>query len=1153
MRNVVILGMHRSGTSMVAGELAAAGLYVGTPAELLVAQEDNPVGFWERRDVVNLNDRLLAAAGGSWFAPPLGGLPAEYESAIVDILATLPDAQPWLLKDPRMVLTWPAWRKALGEVVQVYVYRDPCAVAVSLNRRNGFPLTLGLALWEHYNRRALDISGDYGAVAISYEAIVADPEGSLQRMLQRLSALGVACAVESSRDTYKPELTRSARHSAPLELARSLLTPSQRSLQAYCEALCMDAELPPLMPADASLQPSLDDLARSPDAVAHGLEATAELARQQQLCEERTGERDHALAQLRQLEGDYRQLVVAHKDELSRHQNLQRQQQALEQDHAALAAAHKAEVALREELEERAQYLFATLTKAYTNLLEFERSRLGAVQRFVRRAYKVLTRRRGISTSYEDALADAREYFREFELTLSDRPPGKLTLLLSVLRYMAAHPVSSLRSFSLTRLWRGLTVLRKSSPADFNVWVGSRFPQAAGPAAIPLPAELDPELDFRKLEFPDPGQPRVSIIVPVYNDYRVTMNCLVALLDHTSGVDYEVLLGDDHSSDLTATITERVRNLRVVRGEVNRGFLGNCNATASEARGDFLLFLNNDTSVCPGWLEPMLALVDAHPEVGVVGPKLLFPDGKLQEAGGIIWDDASGWNYGRADDPAKPEYNYVKPVDYVSGACLLIRRSLWLQLGGFDQRYVPAYYEDSDLCFAAREAGYQVLYQPASQVYHFEGVSNGTDLNSGVKRYQVENQQKFLAKWRQVLERDHFPNADHVFLARDRSRDQRSVLFIDHYVPHFDKDAGSRSTLMYVQLMVDMGYRVIFLGANFFPHQPYTETLQQMGVEVLVGEYSARNLDRWLQDNARYIDNVYLHRPHVAEQFLPHLEKMEPRPRIIFFGHDLHYLRVTREHQLAGEPGLQESANNWRRREFAVFDRVDRIYYPSAVEVEAIQAQRPELSVRAIPLYAMTAGSLPEYRPEPDGGLLFVGGFNHPPNVDGICWLVDEVLPLLRQAHPGVQLHIVGSNPSAAILALQAPGVTVHGYLPDDRLQSLYRRVQLAVVPLRYGAGVKGKVLEAVQQRVPLVTTPVGAEGIPEAASVMAIADTAEAFAAAVGRVLAGESEPLQRLARYADWLEAHFSAARAAAIVTEDFGSPRQQREVATRAQTQR
>ncbi|MBK6509216.1 MAG: glycosyltransferase family 2 protein [Haliea sp.] len=226
----------------------------------------------------------------------------------------------------------------------------------------------------------------------------------------------------------------------------------------------------------------------------------------------------------------------------------------------------------------------------------------------------------------------------------------------------------------------------------------------------------------------------------------MTVFCLQSLLSTTAGVDYELILADDASSDLTSTITERIKGIEIVRADENKGYVINCCNSVCHTRSEYLLFLNNDTAFTQDWLSHLVDTLDADPSAGIVGPMLLFGNGQLQEAGGIIWDDASGWNFGRMDDPSGPEYNYLKEVDYISGACLLIRRALWDEVDGFDQRYAPAYYEDTDLCFKVRAAGYKVLYQPKSRIYHYEGVSNGTDLSSGIKKHQLINKEKFLKK-----------------------------------------------------------------------------------------------------------------------------------------------------------------------------------------------------------------------------------------------------------------------------------------------------------------------------------------------------------------------------------------------------------------------
>lgn len=263
--------------------------------------------------------------------------------------------------------------------------------------------------------------------------------------------------------------------------------------------------------------------------------------------------------------------------------------------------------------------------------------------------------------------------------------------------------------------------------------------------------------EFKPLHLPAVDKPRVSIVIPVFNKVAYTYNCLLTVVETDPEVSKEVIILNNASSDETYAFLSQLQGggFRVVNNQDNKGFVGACQQGGALATGEFILLLNNDTQVRTGYLSNMLAIFDQQSDVGIVGSKLIYPDGRLQEAGGIIFNDASGCNYGRLQDPGYPQFNGTREVDYCSGASLMIRTELWRHWGGFDPRYAPAYYEDTDLCFTARAKGYKVMYCPDSQVIHHEGITSGTDVTQGFKAYQVVNHKKFYQKWRAVLAKKH--------------------------------------------------------------------------------------------------------------------------------------------------------------------------------------------------------------------------------------------------------------------------------------------------------------------------------------------------------------------------------------------------------------
>lgn len=696
------------------------------------------------------------------------------------------------------------------------------------------------------------------------------------------------------------------------------------------------------------------------------------------------------------------------------------------------------------------------------------------------------------------------------------------------------HPVLYLKKFNLGNIKEFIDLFSHNNVGEINQKITNLIELNTDVVAQRIEIIDVEKENFEILIMPAYSNPKVSIIIPVYNEFKYTYNCIKSILLHTTDVEYEVIVADDVSSDTTKQIKEIIKNITICRNEKNLGFLLNCNNAAQYAKGKYIHFLNNDTQVQEEWLSSLIKLIESDDKIGMVGSKLVYPDGRLQEAGGIIWNDASGWNYGRLDDPTKPDYNYVREVDYISGASIMLSKELWNEIGGFDKRYIPAYYEDTDLAFEVRRHGYKVMYQPKSVVVHFEGVSNGTDINSGIKKYQQDNREKFLGKWEQEF-KEQFPSGECVLKARGRGKNKKSILIIDHYVPHFDKDAGSKCTFNYITLFKNMGLDVTFIGDNFYPHEPYTEILQQMGINVLYGNWYHDNYEKWLRENGQYFDYVYMNRPHISIKYIDILKKYT-EAKIIYFGHDLHYLRELRNYEIEKDEKLLKASEEWKIVEFELFNKADVVYVVGEYEQKVLQEQLPDKPIRNIPVYIYEKSQEPiqiGFNERKD--LLFVGGFNHKPNVDGILWFYHEILPLIKEQVPDIKLYIVGSNPTQDILALNSADVIVTGFVSDEELTNLYNSCRVVVAPLRFGAGVKGKVVEAIYNQVPLVTTSIGAEGLSEIEDYIDISDDALNFAEKVVEIYRDEKTWNKMSIKSIEYIDTYFSQERAYNIVKQD------------------
>ncbi len=633
-----------------------------------------------------------------------------------------------------------------------------------------------------------------------------------------------------------------------------------------------------------------------------------------------------------------------------------------------------------------------------------------------------------------------------------------------------------------------------------------------------------PRDDFARFAVPASAAPRVSIVVPVYNKIAYTSACLRSLAEHAGAIPFEVIVVDDCSSDRTQERLADVEGIHVLRNAENLGFIGSCNAGAAAANGELVLFLNNDTRVTAGWLEALVRCLDEAPNAGLVGAKLIYPDGRLQEAGGIVFNDASGWNYGRFDDPDDPRYAFRREADYCSGAAILLRTDLFRRLGGFDTRYAPAYYEDTDLAFAVRAAGYKVYYEPASTVVHFEGITSGTDTTSGIKRFQTINHAKFAEKWKLALARQPAPGTPIAIASSHRAT--KRVLIVDATTPTPDQDSGSLRMVNLMRILGDLGCRTTFLPDNRLWVERYTPALQAIGVEALYAPWAADPV-KFFRERGAEFDAIVLSRHYVAASYLGLARLYAPRAKLIFDTVDLHYLREQRAYELEKKPELARHATATKAQELKLIREADTTLVVSDVEQKLLATDAPGARVEILSNVHEVYGCRKPFAERRD--LVFVGGFQHPPNTDAVTWFVRDIFPLVRAKLPDLKFHVIGSKVPASITALADEHVIVHGYVED--IAPYMDGCRVSVAPLRYGAGVKGKVNMAMSYGLPVVATPAAVEGmhVENGEDVMVAAEAA-AFADAVVNVYDDASRWNRLSARGLDNVRSHFSfdAARA-------------------------
>jgi GT2 family glycosyltransferase len=592
------------------------------------------------------------------------------------------------------------------------------------------------------------------------------------------------------------------------------------------------------------------------------------------------------------------------------------------------------------------------------------------------------------------------------------------------------------------------------------------------------------------------GGVRASILIVCYRHVDLLADCLESLrrtVSDTVASETIVLFNGTAEAD-RARVRDALESARVITSPINLGFGGGNNRAAVHATGEYLVMLNDDTEVRPGWLESLVETADRHPDAGAVGSRILHPDGSLQEAGSVIWSDASTLGVGRGLPEGSSRYSYMREVDYCSACSLLVRRTTFERLGGFDERYFPGYNEDADLCLAIRRLGQRVLYQPRSVVVHRESQTGGE-----LKEFLILRSRELLReKWAPELARQPEPKPwDRVAveLAVHRARrSPRRVLILDDRLPDPSVGSGYGRMLDLVRELAGASCAVSFHPTGTADGD--RRELQDLGVEVI-----EEDLVSHLASPARLYDVVIVSRPHNFTCSIRALRRYEPQAVVIYDAEALFHRRLERQAEVlresdSGADQMLLEADRMRQLEERIVRSVDRVVSVSEVEAGFLRSVRDGCPVDVLaplePEVQLTRSRFSDRR-----GMLLVAGWLAPypsPNSDGLQWFAEYVLPAVKRRVPWAYLSVTGAEPDQQLLDMEGPSVHFVGHVED--LGTVYDRAKVVIVPMRFGAGVKRKVTEALQHGVPVVTTTVGAEGIVGAGGpALAVCDEPSEFA----------------------------------------------------------
>ena len=1018
---IIIAGMHRSGTSFLDRCLNLSVVYLDD-LESLVSHEweylhDNPRGHWENKEILNLTEKTLNKNNGSW-----DNIPSNIEvdpilgNEIQNYLSRLSN-EPSLaygFKDPRIIPCFESWKKYFpSKFIIIGIFRDPLKVAESLKKRNDFDYEKSINLWKTYNTKLIELVEKYNGFLIDFDQPKQKIFSEIKLIVNKLGLINSPKIV----DWYDEKLLQSNKN------LKSSFTLNEDIKSVYSNLV------------ERSLNNEKIDF------------KTTEINLENQ------DVISSLFSQLYDQSKFFRNKVDQFKAELDTKNNkIEKDKEKIRSQNSEIDQLHNEISTKDSEISTKESQIDDLQSKYFEKSHELDQLKnsisFGIVKNFTNFIDRILppNTKRG----------EKIKLLKMAYLTYKKEGAGGL-----------AHATKQKYSF------------KKSPKISKNQKLTINFndEELIDGVFLPKTKEIIKDSSLRKFLKFDYGNfsnlssyPKVSVIILTFDQTKLLEKNIQSIKDKTTYSNYEIIVvtnNNDPDSDMRKLLKTLDCESFVYNDKYSFSKMNNFGAT--KAKGDFLIFLNDDVEIISkNWIESFLKLAENN-SVGAIGGKLLFSDGRLQEAGCIFWGNGNAWNYGREKNPQSPEFNFVRNVDYCSASCLFVKKAIFDKIGGFDTSYHPAYAEDAELYFSIRNLGFQTLYQPQVEIIHYEGMTSGTKTTGGIKSYQIQNLKKFSKKWENVLSTYREDSTENAFFERNR-KDGLNILFVDHYVPEPDKDSGSLRTFRILGILSYLNHKVTFWPDNLKKSQPYTSELQQKGIEVMFGSINFR---KFIDERKNFYDIAIISRPHIGPKYIDIIREKMPNCLIIYDTVDLHFLRMIRQSKLDDSTSKSE-LKKVQETELSLMENTELTFLTSMDEAKFLHPEYPQFRFALLPNIHIFEGEIPEF--DSREHMMFIGNFQHPPNVDAATYILEEIFPKIQNDLPKVQLYVIGPNPPDKIKKFQSDSVHILGYVKN--IDEYFNKCRIMLSPLRFGAGVKGKITQSLTRGLPTITTDVGAEGI---------------------------------------------------------------------------